>query len=242
MPAPTRPRGYQRRSPAGSSIPWQGTGRPGDSQERAGTIGDSRDDRVIHTLPCPFPYQILGRRRRSPPACFNPHPARSPGATCRGRPGDPAVAVSTRTRRDRRVRPPPLSSGGCAGTRFNPHPARSPGATQSGFPGTRPVPVSTLTRRSRRVRHDPVTSCFSDTRSGTNIRTRTAAERPNHCERRPVRVGLSPIIAAYRPTDRPTDSRPMSDGVWYASCANYTAILHPYGRSRGHGRVLAALP
>src|SRR5438045_3530014 len=60
---------------------------------------------------------------------FNPHPARTPGATAADAAPLPVVLqVSTLTRREHRVRQRLVAAGGrfvC----FNPHPARTPGAT-----------------------------------------------------------------------------------------------------------------
>ena len=84
---------------------------------------------------------------------FNPHPTRTPGATCTAtRSPPPRGCVSTLTRRERRVRPlfivagavdrlfqpSPDANAGCDAGRhpwrsdrpsFNPHPTRTPGAT-----------------------------------------------------------------------------------------------------------------
>ena len=64
------------------------------------------------------------------PECFNPHPARRPGATCQCRQRHHRSAVSILTRPEGRVQPPQsMRTLMPAGGSFNPHPARRPGAT-----------------------------------------------------------------------------------------------------------------
>ena len=74
---------------------------------------------------CDSPRSQAGGSR---PCCFNPHPARTPGATVYLLRAGLAAVVSTLTRREHRVRPQNAGASASADS-FNPHPARTPGAT-----------------------------------------------------------------------------------------------------------------
>ena len=132
----TRPEGRVQRPPAASrepthrrfqSSPGQKAGcNASDSLVVIGVIGHVS----ILTRPEGRVQPYLRLPRRVARYCFNPHPARRPGATRASRSCRNSTGVSILTRPEGRVQPliraaRPVRS--C--TRFNPHPARRPGAT-----------------------------------------------------------------------------------------------------------------